>query len=553
MMLTFLHRAYHVGMVSTSMRGPMNSLLVFDYETTGLDPSRDRPMQFACVRTDMELKLIGTPMTLYCKPYPDLLPDPDACVITGITPQLCEEAGLPELQFVAEVRRQMTMPGTISFGYNSIAFDDEITRFMFWRNLIDPYAREWKDGCGRWDLIGLVRAVHALRPDTLEWPRDDQGKPSFKLARLSKANGLPHELAHDALSDVGATIGLARLIRQRQPALYAHCFSMRDKALALQEMDPERQAPFLHVGRGSPETAGVRIMMPVAAHPTNRNEVIAWDLAGDPRQLLDIDAETLRRRLFTRQEDQPEGFSRMPIHCIAANKSPAVFRKLDLLSPERAAELGIDLDAALANVPDMREVLQAVDLPRLLQVAFTPPSFDGDPEEALYAGFIGNDRRTLDQLLTLDPANLASVRPEFSDPRLTALFLRYKARHYPAFLSQREQDKWEEHRFDKLISGYPGSRTVSMVRAAVADCRRRLGQAGEPLDAAKVDILDQVLAYANGLAAAIDPFDTAGPAEPPSPAPPAPAAPVPSATPVQPDLFGGADVTPSAGRTRKRR
>jgi exodeoxyribonuclease-1 len=536
----------------------MNSLLAYDYETTGLDPVRDRPVQFACIRLDMDLNVIGTPLTLYCQPTPDHLPDPLASLLTGITPQFCQQVGLPELQFVNAVHRELGAPGTIAFGYNSIAFDEEVTRFMLWRNLIDPYGREWKDGCGRWDLIGLVRATHALRPETLEWPRDAQGKPSFRLERISAANGLQHEAAHDALSDVVATIALARRIRDSQPQLYAHCFSMLDKNLALREMDPAQKSPFIYIGRGAARHAGIRIMMPLAPHPTNRNEVIAWDLSKDPRQLLDIDAETLRRRLFTRLDERPEGFEPMPMHCIAANKSPTVFRNLDVLSRERAAELDIDTGAALANVPVMLGVMETVDLARLLQVVFDRPPLECDPEEALYAGFVGNvDRRLLDQLRSMDPGTLAGMKPGFLDPRLDELFLRYKARHYPAYLSAREEEKWEEHRYRKLVEGVPAGRTVSMVREAAARCRQSLAASAEPVDPAKFQILDDVLAYTNGVAAVIDPFGTV-PEAPPPPPPQAPAEtgaaqPETAPAPVQPDLFGGADVTPSRRPVRTRR
>ena len=126
----------------------MNTLLVFDYATTGSDPSRDRPVEFANIRLDTELKVTGAPTTLHCRPFSDHLLDPAACLINGITPQFCEQVGLPELYFVNEIHRQLSTLGTISFGYNSIAFDGEVTRFMFWRNLIDPYAHEWKNGCG---------------------------------------------------------------------------------------------------------------------------------------------------------------------------------------------------------------------------------------------------------------------------------------------------------------------------------------------------------------------------------------------------------------------
>lgn len=530
----------------------MNSLLAYDYETTGTDPVRDRPVQFACLRLDMELNVIGRPTALYCQPSPDHLPDPLACLLTGITPQRCQEVGLPELRFVEAVHRELAAPGTIAFGYNSIAFDDEFTRFMFWRNLIDPYAREWKDGCGRWDLLGLVRATYALRPETLEWPGDGLGGVSFALQPISAANGLPHEAAHDALSDVVATVALARRLRERQPQLFAHCLSMLDKNLALQEMDVASKSPFIHIGSGNAKAAGIRIMMPIASHPTNRNELIAWDLSKDPRQLLDIDAETMRRRLFTEPEERPGEFDPMPVCRIAANKSPPVFRNLHVLSRERAAELDIDVDAALANVPVLRGVLETVDLARLLQVVFARDPAGYDAEQALYAGFIGNaDRRLLDQLRSMDPATFATSQPGFVDPRLDELFLRYKARHYPATLSQREEDKWEEYRFRKLIEGAADNRTVSMVREAASRCRESLSASSAPAAPDQYQVLDDVLAYTNAMAAVIDPFGTVPPPAPVTPA--APLAPQSGPAPVQPDLFGGASATPGKRRVRARR
>lgn len=295
-------------------------------------------------------------------------------------------------------------------------------------------------------------------------------------------------------------------------------------------------------------------MLPLAPHPTNRNEVIAWDLARDPRQLLDIDAETMRRRLFTRPDERPDEFDPMPIFSIAANKSPAVFRNLGVLSRERAAELDIDVAAALANVPVMLGVMETVDLARLLQVVFDRKPAECDADEALYAGFVGNtDRRLLDQLRGVDPATFATVKPGFLDPRLDELFLRYKARHYPATLTQREEDKWEEHRFNKLIEGACGNRTVAMVREAAARCRQ------SQADPDGYQVLDDVLAYTNDVAAAIDPFGTVPESEPAPLFEPMAAAPSaapetePKPAPVQPDLFGGADVTPGKRKPRARR
>jgi exonuclease I len=258
-----------------------------DYETFGAQPRYDRPAQFAGIRTDAELNEIGEPVMWYCQPAGDYLPDPQSCLITGITPQQCLEQGMPEAQFAARIEAELAQAGTVGVGYNTIRFDDEITRFMFWRSLIDPYAREWQNGCGRWDLLDVVRMVYALRPEGIVWPKKEDGSPSFKLEDLARANGLLHEKAHDALSDVRATIGLARLIRKVQPRLFDFAFALHKKDRVLQEMglpaDAAHARPFLHVsGMIRPERGCITVMWPLATHPTNKNEIICWDLTQDP-------------------------------------------------------------------------------------------------------------------------------------------------------------------------------------------------------------------------------------------------------------------------------
>ena len=254
-----------------------HTFLWHDYETFGVQPRRDRPAQFAAIRTDAELNEIGEPIMLYCQPAPDFLPDPQSCLITGITPQECLDKGLPEYQFAARIEQALSAPGTVGVGYNTIRFDDEITRFMFWRNLIDPYAREWQNDCGRWDLLDVVRTAYALRPDGIQWPTKADGSASFKLADLAAANGLAHEAAHDALSDVRATLALARLVRDHQPRLFEFCLGLRKKERVAAELGLPTTAqaarPFLHISGMFPSERGcLALMWPLAMHPTNKNE-----------------------------------------------------------------------------------------------------------------------------------------------------------------------------------------------------------------------------------------------------------------------------------------
>ncbi|MGD9660496.1 MAG: exodeoxyribonuclease I, partial [Porticoccaceae bacterium] len=135
----------------------MTSIFWHDYETTGTSPALDRPIQFAGIRTDEDLNIIGEPLSLYCQPSKDILPHPEACLVTGISPQLAEAKGVPEPEFIAAIHRQFMVPGTCGAGYNSIRFDDEVTRNTLYRNFYDPYEREWQGGNSRWDIIDMVR------------------------------------------------------------------------------------------------------------------------------------------------------------------------------------------------------------------------------------------------------------------------------------------------------------------------------------------------------------------------------------------------------------
>jgi len=144
-----------------------NTLYWHDYETFGIDPKRDRPVQFAGIRTDEDLNIIGEPLVIYCRPANDFLPNPQACMVTGIAPQLALTEGLSETDFIAKIHAEFAKPGTCTVGYNNIRFDDEFTRYTLYRNFYDPYAREWQNGNSRWDIIDLLRLTKALRSGKL--------------------------------------------------------------------------------------------------------------------------------------------------------------------------------------------------------------------------------------------------------------------------------------------------------------------------------------------------------------------------------------------------
>ena len=476
------------------------TFLWHDYETFGVNPRRDRPAQFAAIRTDADLNEIEDPLMIYCRPADDYLPDPQSCLITGIVPQTCLELGILEPEFAGRIEAAFARPGTVGVGYNTIRFDDEVTRFLFWRNLMDPYAREWQNGCGRWDLLDVVRLAYALRPEGIQWPLKADGKPSFRLEDLTKANGIAHEAAHDALSDVRATIALARLVRDKNPKLFDFALGLRAKDRVAQELGLPTTAqaarPFLHVSGMFPAERGcLAVMWPLATHPTNRNELLAWDLSQDPNALLGLGVEEIRQRLFMRSAELPEGMTRLPIKSVHLNKSPMVVANLRTLRPELAARWEIDLSSAAqhaeaaAALPDMTALWQ--------EVFKRPPGETPDVDEDLYGGFVGNnDRRKLEQLRALSPEKLAAARTGFDDARLEEILFRFRARNYPDSLDETEAERWNAHRAARLFDGAGQARTVDEYLATLDVLGEQAGESEDGPDERTETILSALYDYA---------------------------------------------------------
>lgn len=425
------------------------SIFWHDYETTGINPRCDRPLQVAGVRTDLDLNEIEAPVNLFCQPSDDILPHPAACLITGISPGQLARDGLAEADFMTRVHAELSRPGTCGAGYNTLRFDDEVTRYSLYRNFFDPYAREWQGGNTRWDLIDTVRTAYALRPQGIQWPQVD-GQVSLRLELLSAANGLEHGQAHEALSDVRATIALARLIRARQPRLYEWLFELRSKQKVLEQI--RLLQPLVHIsGRFSAARSYLGVVLPLAWHPENRNALIVCDLHQDIEPLLTENSEVLRERLYMRREDMLDGQLPVPLKLLHINRCPVV-APLAVLRKEDQQRLGLDMSDLLRRGERLMTAREQWE--HKLTSIYAEGDFaeSEDPEQQLYGGFIGDrDRRLCEQVRAADPQELGSRRWMFDDPRLPELLFRYRARNFPASLDEEEQQQWRTFCQQRLI------------------------------------------------------------------------------------------------------
>jgi exodeoxyribonuclease-1 len=347
------------------------------------------------------------------------------------------------------------------------------------------------NGCSRWDLLDTVRCTWALRPDGIDWPVHDDGRPSFKLEHLTAANDLVHDAAHDALSDVRATIALARLVKERQPRLWDFCLKLRDKNAVRAEMGVGR--PFLHLSGMYPVERGcMAVVWPLAPHPTNKNEVIVWDLSHDPAQLEGLDADTVRQRLYTRQDELPEGVQRLPIKTIHVNKSPIVIGNLKTLGAA-AERWGIDL--ALADRHAQAAGPHGRQVQGLWQPVFAAPRPRPSPMSTKTCTAASSATRTGARCSACAncargaghaPAGLpgrAAGRTAVPLPRA----------QLPAHADDEEQQRWTQHCAARLHHGAGGAMTL-------AQFFQRIDDLAESADDRQQEILESLYDYGEGIA-----------------------------------------------------
>ncbi len=406
----------------------------YDLETSGLSARSDRIMQFAGQRTNLELEPIGEPINILIKITEDALPSPGAIFVTKITPQQTLMDGMSEAEFCKYITEEVFMPETIAVGYNTVRFDDEFMRAILWRNFHDPYEWEWRDGRSRWDMLDVVRLTRALRPEGINWPVTEDGKSTNRLELITKLNGLEHEHAHDALSDVYATIAVTKLIRDKQPELFNYLLKMRDKREVQNLANLENKVPFVYAsGRYSSEHEKTTVVVPLTA---GRNgNILVYDLRYNLEEIL--------------AEDEPKLFPKVKELCF--NKCPAVAPLGVLEKNDGWSKIGLNPEIVQNNLkillkhPDFAEQMRT----KWEEAADYPPA--AEPEQALYEGFLDDsDRIKVEAVRNADANKLADFHPDFHDGRLPELLLHYKGRNFPESLSAEEMEKWEEYRHARL-------------------------------------------------------------------------------------------------------
>nr|WP_229650562.1 exodeoxyribonuclease I [Vibrio splendidus]MCC4883227.1 exodeoxyribonuclease I [Vibrio splendidus] len=338
---------------------------VYDYETSSIDKHHGQPVQGAWILTDKDLTVIpNTEGNVFCKLRPDVVPTIDAFLITKIDPATLKEKGVSENEFSKTIQIAMQQhPKTCISGYNTMKFDDEVTRNLMFRNNRRMYDHEWKNSNGRVDFYNLVKMAYAYYPDVITFPRKEDGKVSLKLEDLCIANNILHEQAHDALSDVVGTIQLARLIKERQPRMFDYFVNLSNQNNVRKLLTCGD--PLFYTERVIDEERCFTTMLyPVVKDSKNDKAFLCVDLTQDPSALLNSTPEEIRKLMFTKRAELPEDAPRLGVHSIKTNKQPILRQAVGKTIPHLCGRFGIDMNKCLENLakiqadPKIKERLQ---------------------------------------------------------------------------------------------------------------------------------------------------------------------------------------------------
>ena len=444
----------------------MKTFFFYDLETSGFSPQNDRIMQFAGQRTDENFNRICEPVNILVRLNDDVLPSPSALMVTKISPQKTVEEGYTEAEFAKMLVEEYFTPDTVIIGYNNVRFDDAHIQHLLWRNFYPPYDWQWKEGRSRWDLLDVVRMIRALRPEGINWPfieNKETGEKfaSNKLELLTKENGISHENAHDALSDVDGLIDVARLLKEKQPQIFDYLLKMRSKNEVQKMINLENPKPFVYTsGRFSVEFEKTTIAFPIA--PAKNKNVIVWDLRFSPKDFLDLSAEQILENITADFETRLQAdFKPIAAKILQYNKCPAV-APVGVLNDENKERLKIDLGEIQKNLDILRK---NPHFSENLRTAFEKKSevFQDknskdilSPEARLFEGFVSrSDDIKIEAVRNSSARELADFHPDFNDERLSGLLLHYKARSFPKSLSSQEKQIWEEYRAKNIQKMMP--------------------------------------------------------------------------------------------------
>ncbi|MEM6482156.1 MAG: exonuclease domain-containing protein [Pseudomonadota bacterium] len=429
------------------------AFVFYDTETTGTEVLYDQVLQFAAILTDNDLNEIKR-FEIRSRLQPHIVASPGAMNVTGVTAAQLDDPDYPsQFDMACQIHRQLSDWEPAQFvGHNSITFDEVLLRAVFYKSLLPVYLTT-TNGNSRLDTLKMLQSASIYEPDSIVFPTAQNGRPIYKLDQLAPANGFNHAHAHEAMSDVEATIFMCKKVRDLAPDTWSRFMRFSNRASVLDFCESESVFGLTEVYFGRPYTF---LLHKIGVNPENQNEVIAVDLQHLPEDFAQKTDDEIARMI---------GSSPKPIRRLRANTLPGLVDADDAHPESRLSDLSFDEVEDRARQFEQASALKQ----RLLDIFLvTQPEYEASPniEEKIYNGFPSPvDQEKLREFHEVDWADRYNVVCHIADSRYRELgeFLIYT--EAPHHLSEARRTVWSQFVENRLLGRGEPSKALTLPKA----------------------------------------------------------------------------------------
>lgn len=443
----------------------MKTYLFYDTETTGLNESFDQILQFAAIRTDLNLKELER-YELKIKLNPDVIPTPRAMITHRMRfDDIC--TGISEYQAAQQIHQWVNQPGTISLGYNTLEFDDSFLRFLFYRNLLPVYTHQFKNNCGRMDLYPITIMYYLFKNTVIDWP-EKNNKISLKLEDINTANQFVSGRSHHAMVDVEATLALAQRFQTEQD-MWIHLSDYFNKQTDEKRTQPLQQNTAVMVQGKLGFDKHYQCPVLFVGHRSHYKQSL-W---------LQLDTEIIQ----TAEENIKFSSKKF-------GEPPFILpqRFLQQLNPDRLALAEENKKWLQQHADIFQKIIK-------YQTEYRYPVYpETDVEASLYLnGFWTAEEENICRIFhAATPKEKAALIEKIKNPRLKTLAIRLLGRHFREYLTASQAEQYESYLKKETILDYRNKprQTVESALNEIAECKKQ-----QDIDEQQLAILDELKNY----------------------------------------------------------
>ena len=216
----------------------MSNFVFYDFETSSSNKFWGQIIQIGAILTNDNLEELDR-YEARSRLSPGIIPEAMSLIVNKSSPKILKSSNLSHYQMVRQFIETLKKWGKATYiGFNSVDFDEEFLRNTLFKTLEYPYLTN-TNGNARGDLLGLARAANLYYPNTLKNPVSEKGNAVYKLEKMAPLNGIKHNNAHDAIGDVIATLGVAKIISNKARTVWEASQLTTDKNRTLEIIKKE--------------------------------------------------------------------------------------------------------------------------------------------------------------------------------------------------------------------------------------------------------------------------------------------------------------------------